>query len=229
MSRLWEPTRGPRRGPRPKLSLSEIVGAAVRVARADGLPAVTMARVADAAGCAKMALYRHVSDRDDLVSAMIDAALGTPPQLAGSWRERFDALWDALLEVYAADPWMLELPADVNAVTPRNVAWIDEALGILEGSRVPPTERLSTVLLVTETIRFDARTRRSSGVHVSDLDSLLVATVHASGHLPADRFPHLAALSSTGQLGEPAHPGRPDHLRELMLRSLTGFFPDEVR
>src|SRR5690625_4249102 len=101
--RLWDAPAASRPGPRPRFSLSEIVDAAVALARAEGLSAVTMARVAQDVGCAKMALYRHVSGHRDLLSAMLDDTLGGPPKAVGSWRERFLTLWEALLDVYARD------------------------------------------------------------------------------------------------------------------------------
>ena len=39
---LWAPRRAPRRGPKPGLSVERIVRAAVEVADADGLPALSM-------------------------------------------------------------------------------------------------------------------------------------------------------------------------------------------
>ena len=227
LSRLWRGTRASRRGPRPKLSLTEIVDAALGVARAEGLSAVTMARVSEAAGCAKMALYRHVSDRGDLLSAMLDSALGEPPEPTGSWRDQFATLWDSLLDLYARDAWLLELPADVNGLTPRNVAWIDASLGLLDGSTVPADQRLSTVLLITENIRFEARRRRSEDGRADDLDGLFSSAMRASGHLPAERFPHLVALSRGGGSGLRAPSTSMDHVRELMLRSIAGYFPGE--
>ncbi|RDI16293.1 TetR family transcriptional regulator [Rhodococcus sp. AG1013] len=226
LSRLWGTPSVLRPGPKPRLSLTEIVDASITLARTDGLAAVTMARVAETALCAKMALYRHVSDRDDLLSAMLDRALGEPPQLNGSWRERFTALWDALLGIYASDPWLLELPTDVNGVTPQNLAWIDRALSLFDESLLPSSERLSTVLLITENIRFEARRRKAAGDPVDDLDFLLESAVSAGRRLSGERYPHLAGLSRTGSDGEPASLSSARHVRDLMLRSVAAYFPE---
>src|SRR6201994_1909280 len=48
-----------RRGPRPALSVDEIVAAAIAVADAEGLEAVSMARVAADLGFTTMSLYRY--------------------------------------------------------------------------------------------------------------------------------------------------------------------------
>lgn len=43
------------------------------VVAAEGLDGLTMRAAARAAGCAPMAIYRHVSDRDELVARVVDA------------------------------------------------------------------------------------------------------------------------------------------------------------
>ena len=54
----WGVRERPHKGPRPGLSLGRIVDAAVRVADAEGLDAVSMSRVAAELGTAPMSLYR---------------------------------------------------------------------------------------------------------------------------------------------------------------------------
>src|SRR5215469_8552661 len=72
----WGVRERPHKGPRPALSLSRIVDAAVRVADAEGLDAVSMGRVAAELGTATMSLYRHVSAKEELLTLMVDAAWG---------------------------------------------------------------------------------------------------------------------------------------------------------
>ena len=46
------------------LSLDRIIDAAIAIADADGLAALSMARLAERLGSAPMSLYRHVSNKD---------------------------------------------------------------------------------------------------------------------------------------------------------------------
>ncbi|MFC7655745.1 TetR/AcrR family transcriptional regulator [Pseudonocardia benzenivorans] len=73
-----------------------MVRAAVEIADADGLAAVSMARVAERLGNAPMALYRHVRSKSELLILMADLAMeGPPPLPAGSgWRPALTA-WPA--------------------------------------------------------------------------------------------------------------------------------------
>ena len=65
--------------PRRPLSRARIVAAAVAIADAEGLDAVSMPRLARELGTAPMSLYRHVPHKDALVDLMLDAAIGPPP------------------------------------------------------------------------------------------------------------------------------------------------------
>ncbi len=79
---LWAPPPVARRGPRRRVDLATIDAAAVLLADAEGLEAASMQRVADDVGLTKMALYRYVPGRAELVALMIEP-LGTPPRPGG--------------------------------------------------------------------------------------------------------------------------------------------------
>ncbi|HEX6257284.1 MAG TPA: TetR/AcrR family transcriptional regulator [Euzebyales bacterium] len=57
---------------RARLSRGRIVEAAGAVVRSEGIDALSMRRVARELGCSPMALYRHVTDRDDLLRCLLD-------------------------------------------------------------------------------------------------------------------------------------------------------------
>jgi AcrR family transcriptional regulator len=93
-----------RGGPvRPALSRTAIVEAALAVADADGLDAVSMRRIAEELDTGASALYVYVDNRDDLLDAMFDhvmagvAVAGLP---AGDWRQRL--AWLLLQAITAA-------------------------------------------------------------------------------------------------------------------------------
>ena len=74
----WGRAERPRRGPKPGLSLERIVAAGIHLAVTDGLGSVSMGRVAAELGASTMALYRYVPAKDDLLTLMVDTALGAP-------------------------------------------------------------------------------------------------------------------------------------------------------
>ena len=110
------------------LSPDAIAAAAVRIADADGLDAVSMRRVAAGSGVSAMALYRHVTDRSALLLLMADAATADYALLPArelSWQETLAHLADAQWRAFSAHPWLLRIVLTprrlVNMATPAEV------------------------------------------------------------------------------------------------------------
>src|ERR1700742_4126867 len=94
---LWHDRAKPTRGPKPALTLEQIADAAIAIADAEGLAAVSMQRVAADLGYTKMSLYRYLPGKAELVSLMLERGVGEPPALtAGGWREALTE-WSRLL------------------------------------------------------------------------------------------------------------------------------------
>ena len=130
---LWGRRPVARRGRKPSLSLDEITAAAVRVADAEGLAAVSMARVAAELGSATMALYRYVASKDELLLLMSDAALEEPPvqPLTGEWRDRVATWAREVLTAIRRHPWYRDVPIKGPPAGPRDLAWLDRGLAAL--------------------------------------------------------------------------------------------------
>ncbi|MFJ2022703.1 TetR/AcrR family transcriptional regulator [Streptomyces sp. NPDC087897] len=75
---LWGTGERPSRGPKPGLTLDRIVTAAVAVADAEGLSAVSMRRLSTELGTGTMSLYRYVPGKAELLDLMLDRVLGEP-------------------------------------------------------------------------------------------------------------------------------------------------------
>ncbi|GAB3418455.1 TetR/AcrR family transcriptional regulator [Flindersiella endophytica] len=82
VAKLWGRETVARKGPRPRLDLETITAAAINLADAGGLAAVSMSSVAERVDVATMALYRYVGSKDELLTLMAEAALPPPPQHA---------------------------------------------------------------------------------------------------------------------------------------------------
>jgi AcrR family transcriptional regulator len=110
--RLWR-HRGttlpaPRRGPRQRLDLDEILEAGIAIADAEGLAAVSTRSVAARFDKTAMALYPYVGTKENLLALMQDHASAMP-----SWADQPSTLDEALtawalalFELYLAHPWL---------------------------------------------------------------------------------------------------------------------------
>jgi AcrR family transcriptional regulator len=155
---LWGLREAGSRGPRRGLTLERIVDAGVAVALSEGVGALSMARIAKELGVGTMSLYRYVASKDELLSTMVDTALGTPlpPEPGEDWRAGLMRWAVGVRTGYQSHPWSLRVPISGPPLGPNNVAWLDNALGALEGTVLTEQEKLSCVLLVSGFVRNDA-------------------------------------------------------------------------
>lgn len=153
LARLWRLSAPERRGRPARLTLDRVVSHAVELADTGGLKAVTIPRVAKAAGCSTMALYRHVSSKDELLVLMTDMAAGTPPDdamtgTAESWRDGLRAWAEALYTVVSNHPWIPHVPIGGPPSGPGHMAWLDAALRTLRGATLHQGDKVAVVTVV---------------------------------------------------------------------------------
>ena len=176
----WGVRDRPHKGPRPGLSLERIVAAAVRLADAEGLAAVSMSRVAAELGAAPMSLYRHVTAKDELLTLMLDAAYGPYPAQprpeAGpetGWRAGLSRWAWAMRAAIHQHPWVLLIPIRGLPTLPNEVTWFEEGLRCLQDTGLEENEKASAILLVSGYVRNSAM-----------IDADIEAAVRASGKTP---------------------------------------------
>ncbi|MFI6103844.1 TetR/AcrR family transcriptional regulator [Streptomyces sp. NPDC051310] len=216
------------KGPRPGLSLRGIVDAAVSVAAAEGLAAVSMGRVAKELGASTMSLYRYVAAKDELYLLMFDTAIGAPPPPPApgtGWREALAGWARAQREAFQHHLWALHVPISGPPATPNSVAWWDRGLAALAGTGLDEGSKTSVVLLVSSFVRSEAGLR-------ADLDAAMRATGEAPGALMGryartlrrladpERFPALAKTLDAGVIDRVDGPD--DEFRFGLERLLDG-------
>lgn len=145
---LWRAPEPPRRGPRPSLTLDQIADAAIALADAEGIGAVSMARLAESLGFTTMSLYRYVSSKDEVVSLMSDRASGRPPAVgpeAGDWRARLELLVVLQQPVLHAHPWLAHTGTVLHAVGPNRLAWMEAMVAALEDTPLDEAAKVAAV------------------------------------------------------------------------------------
>ncbi|KKO54128.1 TetR/AcrR family transcriptional regulator [Paenibacillus sp. DMB20] len=167
----WGLVKEPQRGPKRELSITQIVEAAVAIADRDGLPAVSMARVAASLGYTPMSLYRYIPSKDDLLILMQESVghITIPPEGEESdWREGLRGFVRASIQVYVEHPWFGDIPISGAPITPNNLRMVDWALRSMRGLDLNEFEKMSIVLLL-------ASYARSTGMMMRDLDRFVKA------------------------------------------------------
>ena len=125
---LWDDRSQPTRGPKPALTPDAVVQAAMQVADAEGLAAVTMNAVATRLGFTTMALYRYFPSKEALLDAIVDAGMGSPPrprEPRGDWRGEVAQWARAKRAMLCARPWLAELPFVAAPHGPNWLSWLE--------------------------------------------------------------------------------------------------------
>jgi AcrR family transcriptional regulator len=155
-SMFWPDESRSKRGPKPRLTLDGIVEAAIALADAEGLAAVSMQRIAVQLGATKMSLYRYVPAKAELTALMLDTAIGPPPTEIGrarTWRTGLVAWAMALRHCFARRPWGLELAVGARVLGPNELAWLEAGLSHLASTPLRAAERLDVLALLSGHIR----------------------------------------------------------------------------
>ncbi|GAA0381212.1 TetR/AcrR family transcriptional regulator C-terminal domain-containing protein [Streptomyces blastmyceticus] len=193
--------------PEQALTLGRIVAAAIAVADVEGLASVSMRRVAAGLGVSTMALYRHVADKDDLVTRMTDAAFAqwplpeSPPE---GWRERLTLVARMLWDMFRRHPWLA--PA-LSVTRPQPVAgampYTEWVLATLDRSGLDLPTALSVHLTLFNYIRgtavnveMEAEAEALTGMDNEEWMDTQEPALQAI--LATDRFPTLERLATGG-------------------------------
>lgn len=199
---LWDERPSPRRGPKPTLSPAAVARAGIEIADAEGLAAVTMQRVADAVGVTKMAIYRYVPGKDELVAVMVDVAIAGPPDLADvpGWRPKLDAWARQMFDLFLRHPWAMDVTVGARVMGPNEVAWTNEAVAALTDTGLDGGEMLDTAVLLVGHVRNLAQQTAAMITDTPEhtLDATIASLLRGREH----RYPALAAaLSSAAKAG----------------------------
>lgn len=100
------------RGPRQKISVDEVVDAAIAMADEAGVDALSMRTLAARLEIGTMSLYTYVDSKAALIDLMIDRVLGfIPREPFGelSWRDRLERIARDQLANYLEHPWVLQV------------------------------------------------------------------------------------------------------------------------
>jgi AcrR family transcriptional regulator len=157
---LWGRRERGKRGPRPGLSADAIVAAAVRIADAEGLEAVSMARVAHELGFTTMSLYRHVTSKEELLQLMWNASTLGAEKLVldgDGWRPRLRMWAVTQWEMLERHPWITQMPMPAPPVGPNSLLFVERALESLDGTGLAGSDKMRVIGLLASYSLSEAR------------------------------------------------------------------------
>ncbi|MEU0160814.1 TetR/AcrR family transcriptional regulator [Streptomyces sp. NPDC006261] len=164
---LWGTGDRPSRGPRPGLTLDRIVTAAIAVADAEGLAAVSMRRLSTELGTGTMSLYRYVPGKAELLDLMLDRVLGEPlsdergrgGSVPDDWRVAIDAMARTYLDNLRRHPWLLKINQARTVLGPSALRGLELSLTALRSMGLRDPELIGVIITVNSFVEGLARTR----------------------------------------------------------------------
>lgn len=197
---LWDQPSPPRRGPRPTLTIDRIVRTGIDIADKSQLAAVTMQQVGEALGVTKMALYRYVPGKAELVALMTDVAIGTPPETAAGqsgWRDQLDCWSRHMFQLFRQHPWVMETTVGNRVMGPNEVTWIERVVAALTDTGLNGSEQLDIAATLAGHVRSIVQQSFATDQAESQSPETTLAGLLAEH---TDRYPALtAALHSANQ------------------------------
>lgn len=201
-----------------RIDRDQVLTAALALADEQGLDGLTMAAVAERLGVTPMALYRHVTNKADLLDGLVERLLTEfpPPSPELSWSERLLGLAANIRASARRHPSVFPLLLQRPAATKESRTTREGVYGALAEAgvaqeRIPQVERLmSTAVLgfaVSEVAgRFGHHSRRQLDADFDTLQRLLAGFIQAESDTASTN-----PVDATNRSGRPI----PDSRRQV--------------
>lgn len=210
---------------RTPLTRERVLRAAMDLADREGLPALSMRKLAQSVGVEAMSLYNHVSNKDDLLDGLVEEVVAEiePPAIGGDWKQALRARSHSAHAALLRHPWACGLIGSRINVGPAMLRYVDATLGCLHaaGFTYPQADRA-----------WNALDSHLYGFTLQELSFPLEPGEYASAAteflplIPVETHPHMHALSH--QVIDGTHSGLADFdfgldlLLDGLERLLTG-------
>jgi AcrR family transcriptional regulator len=157
---LWGRREAGKRGPRPGLSADAIVDAAIRLADAEGLEGVSMARVAAELGFTTMSLYRYVASKEELLQLMWNGSARGAEGLAfegDGWRARLRMWAIVQRDMLDRHPWLTQMPMAAPPMAPNSMIFVERGLETMDGTALADADKLRFIGVISSFTLSEAR------------------------------------------------------------------------
>lgn len=185
------------------------MAAAIAIADAEGLPAVSIRRVAAALDARAMTLYSYIERKEDLLALMLDevaAEVLVEEPLPAHWREALLLMARRERELVRRHPWRVDLITQRVAVGPNGLRHVEQKLAAFDGLGVEPLTAwrflaafndYMTGFVVREAVERGAP--REKGIN--EAERVAVAEPYIKELVEEGRLPRLAPMIEQGVWG----------------------------
>lgn len=190
---MWERPEPPNRPVPAPLSRERIVRAAIQLADADGLDAVSLRKVATALDVRPMRLYGYIDSKEELLDLMVDAAHAEIRPVGDGWREVLRSLAEATRHAAHEHEWLADLLGGRPQLGPHALAsgeTVVAAMGAVDVDAVMPVVAAVNAYVIGAVRReiAERRAERATGMDEKRWQASLgpyLQRTFATGRFPA--------------------------------------------
>lgn len=210
---MWDPPPPPSRGPKARLSTSQIVQVAIELADEHGTDALSMRRLADVLDCGTMSLYTYVNSKTELLELMVDHVHTEikAPDDALDWRGQLFSLASQHWQLYNRHPWILGTNLVRLSLGPNYLDAAEYVLSALETLGLPPEDIYQCARALDNYVHgaarsalLDAQASRATGVTLAEFHT--AREQFWERYFDLDRYPAHTRLWTFGGLKDPRDP-----------------------
>ncbi|GGK41140.1 TetR/AcrR family transcriptional regulator [Nocardia camponoti] len=209
--RHYRPERPPQRGPKPGMTVDDVVLAGIRIADRDGIAKLSMRTVAAELGMRPMSLYTYVPSKEALLTLMVDH-LATEDDPLPTGTQALIAIATQVRAELIAHPWLLEITPWRHVLGPGRTGRYDRQLAALaELTDLDDLAADRAIAILTDFATGNARLavgRARASEELSDADWWATNGPLLAELVPADAFPLAARVGARAgeHYGAPADP-----------------------
>ena len=182
---------------RQRLSRERVVGAALAIADADGLGALTIRSLATELGVKPMSVYYHVAGKDDILAALVDVVFGEIelPVPGRDWRPEMERRADSARAVLARHRWAIGLLESRPDPGPANLRHHDTVLATLRAAGFSPELTAHAYALIDSYVYGFAL--QEASLPFEGRESVGDVAGPIMERMAAGEYPHLAQMATT--------------------------------
>jgi AcrR family transcriptional regulator len=176
-----------------------VLAAALAIADAEGLEALSFRRLAADLGVTPMAIYRYVDGKDALLDGIGDLVLSTLelPESSGDWREGLRAMARSFRAALVAHPAVVPIFLTRPLITPSGMRAAEAVLGIFRRAGFPPEQAVPLYQHFTRVMLAHVMLEAQAGPEPTPeqrREQARLARITFET-LPPDEFPNLVAAA----------------------------------
>lgn len=184
------------RRPRVRLTRDRVLQTAMALADSSGIEALTMRRLGEQLGVEAMSLYNHVTGKEDLLNAMIDAVFSEIdlPLHGDHWKT---AIRKRSLSFHAAlsrHPWAIGLRGSGTRPGPATLRHHDRVIGTFRNGGFS-IELAAHAFSAVDSYIYGFALQEKSLPFKTEQETTAMAQIMLA-QLPADEYPYLAELTA---------------------------------